>query len=376
MPQRTCSIVNCCVPGRIVGCFALVRFCGVTDLPLAPSLPICTETRIRLMSKSKTNASPDCGCSPGDCQPNPTRRQFFSRGAQSIAAIGVAVQSGAAARAARPKPGGWLPTGLGQTRDMTVADGLVYVAGDSAVAVLKPGGEPVRRIEFGKAPRCLAVAKRRLIVGLRDRVLLCDLDGKTQAETKRLAKGAALTSLAVAEDGTIYAADGGTGSIWHISPSGEVLDRLAGAKGGRFAVPKSFFPITWADGGLVVAHPGRHRVERYDADGELKSRWGKRSRGLDGFSGCCNPVSVAVTGNGEFVTAERGQPRIKVFDRAGKFRSVIAGPEAFDAEEHEQVDTDAELATCQNGGIEVGLLGDQVVALDHTIASFRLFDLA
>ena len=325
------------------------------------------------MSKSKSNSS-DCGCPTDDCQPS--RRQFFSRGAQSIAAIGVAVQSGATARAARPKPDGWLPTGLGQTRDMAVAAGVVYVAGDSAVAVLKPSGEPVRRISFAEAPRCIAVAKRRLIVGLRDRVLLCDLDGKLLSKTKRLAKDAALTSLAVAADGTIFAADGGSSSIWRISPDGDVLDRLAGGKGGRFAVPKSFFPITWADGGLVVAHPGRHRVERYDADGELLARWGKRSRGLDGFSGCCNPVSVAVTGGGEFVTAERGQPRIKLFDKAGKFRAEIAGPEAFDATEHEQVDTDAELVTCQNGGIEVELLGEQVVALDHTTASFRLFDLA
>jgi len=138
------------------------------------------------MSKSKTNATPDCGCPTGDCRPS--RRQFFSRGVQSFAAIGVAVQSGATARAARLKPSGWLPTGLGQTRDMTVADGLVYVAGDSAVAVLKPGGEPVRRMEFAEAPRCIAVAKRRLFVGLRDRVLLCDLDGETQAEIKRLAR--------------------------------------------------------------------------------------------------------------------------------------------------------------------------------------------
>ncbi|MDP6250867.1 MAG: hypothetical protein QF497_06770 [Verrucomicrobiota bacterium] len=328
------------------------------------------------MSKSRTDASPDCGCSTGDCQPKPSRRQFFSRGAQSIAAIGVAVQSGAAAPAARPRPDGWLPTGLGQTRDMTVADGLVYVAGDSAVAVFKPGGVLVRKIQFAETPRCIVVAKRRLIVGLRDRVLLCDLDGNTQAETKRLAKDAALTSLAVAGDGSIYAADGGSSSIWRISPSGELLDRLAGGKGGRFAVPKSFFPITWANDSLVVAHPGRHRVERYDADGELKSRWGKRSRGLDGFSGCCNPVSVAVTGGGEFVTAERGQPRIKLFGKDGQFRTVIAGPEAFDVTEHEQVDTGAELATCQNGGIEVALLGDRVVALDHTTASFRLFDLA
>ena len=102
------------------------------------------------MSKPKTNPSSDCGCSPGDCEPNPSRRQFFSRGAQSIAAIGVAVQTGSSANAAKPKPSGWLPTGLGQTRDMTVANGLVYVAGDSAVAVFKPSGELVRKIEFNR----------------------------------------------------------------------------------------------------------------------------------------------------------------------------------------------------------------------------------
>ena len=87
-------------------------------------------------------------------------------------------------------------------------------------------------------------------------------------------------------------------------------------------------------------------------------------------------VSVAVTGSGEFVTAERGQPRIKLFDTDGKLRSVIAEPDAFDTTEHDRVDTDAELVTCQNGGIEVALLDGQVVALDHTTASFRLFDLA
>ncbi|MDP6794288.1 MAG: hypothetical protein QGG00_02740 [Verrucomicrobiota bacterium] len=329
------------------------------------------------MSKSKKNASntfADCGCSTSDCQS--TRRQFFSRGAQSIAAIGVAVQTGANASAARPKPSGWLPTGLVQTRDMTVAGGLVYVAGDSTVAMFKPSGELVRRIEFNHTPRCLAVAKRRMVVGFRDLLWLCDLDGRPQDKTKPLAKDAALTSLAIAGDGSIYAADGGSSAIWHISSSGEVLEQLAGGKGGRFAVPKSFFPITWAGDSLVVAHPGRHRVEKYDADGELKSRWGQRTRGLDGFTGCCNPVSVAVTGGGDYVTAERGQPRIKLFDKDGKLRSVIAEPDAFDTTEHERVDTDAELLICQNGGIEVALLDRQVVALDHTTASFRLFDLA
>ena len=343
---------------------------------------ICTITSSHLtagiyydpMSKKHSNTSSEC--SPDCCQPKPSRRQFFGRSAQSIAAIGVAVQTGASASNARPKPGGWFSTGFGQTRDMTVADGLIYVAGDSAVAVFKSSGELVRRVDFDYTPRCIAVEGSEMVVGFRDRLWLCDLAGKPKIKTQRLAKDAALTSLTIAGDGSIYAADGGVGAIWKLDSDGKIIERLAGGKGGRFAVPKSFFPITWADDSLVVAHPGRHRVEKYDADGELKLRWGRRTRGLDGFTGCCNPVSVVVTESGQFVTAERGQPRIKLFDNDGKLRSVIAEPEAFDISEHERVDTDADLVTCQNGGIEVALLGEQVIALDHTIASFRLFDLA
>ncbi len=358
-----------------MGIFRFIRFC-VTGWTITSS-HLTTELSNYPMSKNNTNTSnTSSDCSPDCCQPNPSRRQFFGRGAQSIAAIGMAVQTGASASEARSKPGGWFPTGFSQTRDMTVDGELIYVAGDSAVAVFKSSGELVRRVDFDYTPRCIAVAGSQMAVGFRDRLWLCDLDGKPQVKTQCLAKEAALTSLAIADDGSIYAADGGVGAIWKVNSDGKVLERLAGGKGGRFAVPKSFFPITWADDSLVVAHPGRHRVEKYDADGELKLRWGRRTRGLDGFTGCCNPVSVVVTESGQFVTAERGQPRIKLFDNDGKLRSVIAEPEAFDITEHERVDTDADLVTCQNGGIEVALLGERVIALDHTIASFRLFDLA
>jgi hypothetical protein len=224
-------------------------------------------------------------------------------------------------------------------------------------------------------PRCIAVEGSQMAVGFRDRLWLCDLDGTPQVKTQQIAKDTALTSLAIAGDGSIYAADGGVGAIWKLNSDGKILERIAGGKGGGFAVPKSFFPITWAADSLVVAHPGRHRVEQYDADGELKLRWGRRTRGLNGFTGCCNPVSVVVTKSGQFVTAERGQPRIKLFDNDGKLHSVIAEPDAFDITEHQEVDTDADLVTCQNGGIELALLGDRVIALDHTITSFRLFDL-
>ena len=331
---------------------------------------------MNLMPKKETKI--DCGCQDGGCESS--RRQFLSRGAQSIAAIGIAAQSGKAlAKPAVVKPKGWIPTGFTQTRDLAAdADSRIYIAGDSAVMVIDPGGNEDRRIEFQQAPYCVAVDMGGIVaVGFRDFVAVCDSLGREMARTACLNRKAWLTSVAFSDDGKIYAADSGTGSIWRLDKNGKVLDRLSGGKGGKFAVPKAFFPITWSRGNLIVAHPGRHRVERYDADGGLLARWGKRSRNIDGFSGCCNPISVAALDNGDYVTAERGQPRIKLFGQDGRFKSLIAGPEQFEPGEHEKVDTEAELAICQNGGIEVAVdSAGRIVALDHTTAAFRLFDLS
>jgi hypothetical protein len=50
---------------------------------------------------------------------------------------------------------------------------------------------------------------------------------------------------------------------------------------------------------------------------------------LDGFCGCCNPSHLALTPDGKFITSEKGLPRVKVYDRAGRFECVVAGPDRF-----------------------------------------------
>ncbi|MHC4524382.1 MAG: hypothetical protein ACYSU8_02430, partial [Planctomycetota bacterium] len=46
-----------------------------------------------------------------------------------------------------------------------------------------------------------------------------------------------------------------------------------------------------------------------------------------GFSGCCNPVALAILPDGGFVTAEKGLVRVKVYDADGEFVGVVAGPD-------------------------------------------------
>ena len=86
-----------------------------------------------------------------------------------------------------------------------------------------------------------------------------------------------------------------------------------------------------SEGTLHVTNPGQLRVERYGADGELLGHWGQPGMQPGRFCGCCNPTNVALFGDGRVATAEKGIPRVTVYDGVGKMLAYL-GPEHFTAE--------------------------------------------
>jgi hypothetical protein len=84
------------------------------------------------------------------------------------------------------------------------------------------------------------------------------------------------------------------------------------------------------DNFLWVVNPGRHSLEKYSADGGLRSSWGSYGMELEGFCGCCNPTHIAIRQDGAFVTSEKGIARVKVYNRIGKLISVVASARQFD----------------------------------------------
>ncbi|MHC4950479.1 MAG: hypothetical protein ACYTEU_05760, partial [Planctomycetota bacterium] len=65
----------------------------------------------------------------------------------------------------------------------------------------------------------------------------------------------------------------------------------------------------------------------YTIDGDREWFWGRSGVDIEGFSGCCNPVALAILPGGGFVTAEKGLVRVKVYDADGEFVGVVAGPD-------------------------------------------------
>lgn len=215
-------------------------------------------------------------------------------------------------------------------------DGKLWVAAGAYVCGFDAAGSQVTEHVLPGAVGCLAVSPdgTRLFVGLRDRIhVLNPGQGTRLAAWDSPGPRAWLTGLAATPD-AVFAADSGNRVLLRYDSSGKLLGRI-GAKDKEREIPGFVLPSPYLD---VVLHPdgllrvnnaGRHKIETYTFEGDLEGSWGKPTMGIEGFCGCCNPVSLAVLPDGRIVTCEKGLPRVKVYSAHGEFQGVVAGVETF-----------------------------------------------
>jgi sugar lactone lactonase YvrE len=75
---------------------------------------------------------------------------------------------------------------------------------------------------------------------------------------------------------------------------------------------------------VYVAENSRHRVVRYDSEGKKLTAFGKRDReGLgEGFGGCCNPMNLCFTSEGNLLVSE-SNGIVKRFTPDGKYLDMV-----------------------------------------------------
>jgi DNA-binding beta-propeller fold protein YncE len=119
-------------------------------------------------------------------------------------------------------------------------------------------------------------------------------------------------------NGKIYVSDfGGTRSI-------RVFDAKTGAalvsigKNLRLCCGILDFAVDPKTGDVLIGNLGAFKLERYSADGQLKSSFGERGDKLESFQGCCNPVSASVLPDGNLVVVEKDPSRVKIYTPDGK----------------------------------------------------------
>ena len=230
----------------------------------------------------------------------------------------------------------------------SAADGAIYVCGDRSLLELDRTGAVLERWDLDGEPTCVAAGPDgTMYVGLPDHVEIVRPGTAGATVWPDLGSQAIVTSIAVVGS-NVLVADAGNRMVMRFTAGG----RLAGTIGSDYAVPSPYFDVAGGpDGTLWVTDPGHRRVRHYSIEGKLLGSWGTSSLDIGGFGGCCNPVHIAVCPCGSLITAEKGLPRVKVYEADGTLAAVVAGPSDFASGE-----TGLDLATGKANGGEVLVL--------------------
>ena len=213
--------------------------------------------------------------------------------------------------------------------------GRICVSGKGGVEIFDESGKIIQNFRVEGTARCIKTdTKGTIILGMEDHIELYDQNGKPLGKWKRESGNSIITGIAVLQE-EVFVADAGEKTVYHYQKSGKLINRI-GDKDPQNNIPGFFIPSPYFDlgidpsGGLWIADPGRHTINKFSYNGKLISSWGKASMGVEGFCGCCNPSNFAFLSDGSFVTSEKSIERVKVYSSDGKYICLVATPGSFE----------------------------------------------
>ncbi len=227
-----------------------------------------------------------------------------------------------------------IPLGDIIARGMDIFKGDIYITGQNFLQVIQINGVKKLNVELEETGICLLVKEEFIIVGLQQKIILFDHEGHILNSWMPDKETTYITSLAMKDD-ILYVADAGNRRVLRYNIDGTYIGEFEGKSeseaGHGFIIPSPHFDLVVNSyDELWVVNPGKHALENYTDEGDLRGFWESSSMKIEGFTGCCNPAEIAVLRNGSFVTAEKGgMVRIKIYSQSGQLESVVAAPEKF-----------------------------------------------
>ncbi len=210
----------------------------------------------------------------------------------------------------------------------------LYIVGSKFVKIFNSNWYLTRSIKIDSSANCIALGSNNIIyLGVGNHIETYNNKGLKIKIWKGINDKGFITSIAVSAD-NIFVADAGNHIVLRYNSQGKLLNEIGrkdvnkGVYG--FILPSMYMDVAAGQyNDIWVANTGKHELENFSYDGTLITSWGKPSMRLDGFAGCCNPVQFAILPDGCFVTYEKGLDRIKLYNQAGEFKCVVAGPKSF-----------------------------------------------
>jgi hypothetical protein len=195
------------------------------------------------------------------------------------------------------------------------------VAVANAVCVYDHYGKLLHRFSAGELIRDVAVNDEGIYLLYPSKIEVYSLDGGTLIrEWEACSELSNYCSFALAAD-FVFVTDMENKNICKYTAEGNFVKFIKSPNG--FIIPSLTFGIEYIDGALYCSNSGRHLVESYTLEGEYIASFGEPGHDLGLFNGCCNPVHLTHTKQGDIITSEKGNPRISCYGKDGSFRSLL-----------------------------------------------------
>ncbi len=205
-------------------------------------------------------------------------------------------------------------------------DDRLYALGDDRVRRYSPGLALEHEFPLDALGWSMMAEEDAVWVGLDGGVKRYAPEGEPLSSISDAGRLGRVTAIAAADD-CLVLADATNRAVYRYSRAGEYLDNIGAEANTRgFMIPNGVLdlvadPTTQT---VLVAHPQKHRVERYQAEGPLVVTWGRFGmQSPADFGGCCNPTNIAVAGDGTIAVSEKAPPRIKLYTAAGAFELLV-----------------------------------------------------
>lgn len=215
-----------------------------------------------------------------------------------------------------------------------VCEDKLVVATLNNIYIYDRFGSLLNNFAVGSTVRDIAVENNQIYILYPTSIETYNLEGEWVRDWEACSPESDYCQFAVTSD-YVFVTDAANKNICKYTVEGNFVTFIQSPNG--FIIPSYSFGITHIDGVIYCSNPGRHQVESYTLKGEYITAFGRAGGAAGLFCGCCNPVHLSSTSDGNIITSEKGNPRISCYGQDGQFRSILldsktlgGGNEAYD----------------------------------------------
>ncbi|MDR1155443.1 MAG: hypothetical protein LBL04_12115 [Bacteroidales bacterium] len=215
---------------------------------------------------------------------------------------------------------GALPGGV---RRMRLSGDRIYLASsDSVFAFGRDDMVCLNRFYAGENMADIAVdnGKEEIYALYGAEVRVFTRNGKLIREWEACSDNALYASIALSDD-YAFVTDAENKNICQYTKDGNFIRFIHSPRG--FVIPSYSFDIENFRDTVYCVNSGRHLVESYTVDGKFIGSFGIPGSKPGTFSGCCNPARITFDADGQMLTSEKGNPRVCLFERSGRFVRML-----------------------------------------------------